>query len=93
MDEVLLKDQLQDRRGLMQLLVWRIAITIFNRLTEKERRGRKQRAKAKGGREELVKGGEVSRKCAKKPLNGQAWSLKVLSGLLVRILSVVTSSG
>ena len=34
------------------------AITVFNRLTEKERR-EEERAKAKAEAEELVKGGEV----------------------------------
>ena len=64
----------------MQPLVWRIgAITVFNRLTEKERR-EEERAKAKAEAEELVKGGEVKveNKETLKVKHEVAWSLKVL---------------
>ena len=80
MDQVLQKTSYKTEESLFAAIGFGEigAITVFNRLTEKERR-EEERAKAKAEAEELVKGGEVKVE-NKKPSRLSmrvVWSLKV----------------
>ena len=68
MDKVLQKSsyKTQKKPCLRRLVLRDWAITIFNRLTEDERR-EEERAKARAEAEELVKGGEVKVENKKTP--------------------------
>ena len=91
MDQVLQKTSYKTEESLFAAIGFGEigAITVFNRLTEKERR-EEERAKAKAEAEELVKGGEVKVE-TKKPSRSSmrvVWSLKVLLVYLCGLPSV-----
>ena len=88
MDEVLQKTSYKTEEALFAAIGFGEigAITVFNRLTEKERR-EEERAKAKAEAEELVKGGEVKveNKDTLKVKHEGGVVIQGASGLLVRI--------
>ena len=92
MDEVLQKTSYKTEESLFAAIGFGEigAITVFNRLTEKERR-EEERAKAKAEAEELVKGGEVKveNKDTLKVKHEGGVVIEGASGLLVRIANVV----
>ena len=89
MDKVLQKSSYKTEEALFAAIGFGEigAITIFNRLTEEERR-EEERAKARAEAEELVKGGEVKVENKKDPLKVRHEGGVVIqgaSGLLIRI--------
>ena len=88
MDQVLQKTSYKTEESLFAAIGFGEigAITVFNRLTEKERR-EEERAKAKAEAEELVKGGEVKveNKETLKVKHEGGVVIEGASGLLVRI--------
>jgi len=88
MDEVLQKTSYKTEESLFAAIGFGEigAITVFNRLTEKERR-EEERAKAKAEAEELVKGGEVKveNKDTLKVKHEGGVVIQGASGLLIRI--------
>ena len=88
MDEVLQKTSYKTEEALFAAIGFGEigAITVFNRLTEKERR-EEERAKAKAEAEELVKGGEVKveNKDTLKVKHEGGVVIQGASGLLIRI--------
>ena len=93
MDKVLQKSSYKTEEALFAAIGFGEigAITIFNRLTEEERR-EEERAKARAEAEELVKGGEVkveNKKDTLKVRHEGGVVIQGASGLLIGLLSVV----